>query len=136
MLSDDIRNELVDAALRVRRWAYAPYSGYSVGAAILSDSGRIYDGTNVENAAYPDSMCAERVAIFKAISEGERRFLAIAVASDNGGTPCGSCRQVLAEFGLDTLVYITNKEGEIVQESTVGSLLPTAFRPEDLQHRS
>jgi len=136
MLKDELRKELVDAALRVRRWAYAPYSGYSVGAAVLSDSGRIYDGANVENAAYPTSICAERVAIFKAISEGERHFLAIAVATDNGGTPCGSCRQVMAEFGLDTLVYLANGEGEIVQEATVESLLPMAFRPGDLKRQA
>jgi len=78
-------------------------------------------------------MCAERVAVFKAISEGERNFEAIAVATANGGSPCGSCRQVLAEFGLDTIVLIANERGEIVWEATVADLLPGAFRPEDLK---
>lgn len=135
MLKDDLRKELVDAALQVRRWAYAPYSGYLVGAAVLSESGKIYDGVNVEIAAYPTGTCAEPVAIYKAISEGERHFQAIAVATDNGGTPCGACRQVMAEFSLDMVVILVNKEGEIVQETTVKSLLPMAFRPEDLAQK-
>jgi len=94
--------------------------------------GRIYDGVNVENAAYPTSMCAERVAVFKAVSEGEREFLAIAVATSNGGSPCGACRQVLSEFGLDMKVILVNGEGVIKQEGTVADLLPGAFRPSDL----
>jgi cytidine deaminase len=92
----------------------------------------VYDGVNVENAAYPTTMCAERVAIYKAVSEGERDFVALAVVTANGGSPCGSCRQVLAEFGLDTLVIIADAGGKIARELTVGELLPGAFRPEDL----
>jgi cytidine deaminase len=87
MLTDEIRQKLIQAALEARRWAYAPYSNYQVGAALLTASGRIYDGINVENAAYPTSICAERVAVFKAVSEGERQFSAIAVVTSNGGTP-------------------------------------------------
>lgn len=131
-LSDDLRQQLIETATQARRWAYAPYSNYAVGAALLTESGRIYDGVNVENAAYPTTMCAERVAVFKAVSEGERRFAAIAVVTSNGGTPCGSCRQVLAEFGTDTLVIIADADGKVVQESRVSELLPGAFLPHDL----
>jgi len=132
MLTHELRQKLVDAALQARQWAYAPYSAYRVGAALLTSSGRVYDGVNVENAAYPTSMCAERVAVFKAVSEGERQFEAIAVATSNGGTPCGSCRQVLSEFGLEMLVLVVDGEGKIVQEATLSDLLPGAFKPSDL----
>ena len=131
-LNDDLRAQLVEAAGEARRWAYAPYSHYQVGAALLTESGKIYDGANVENAAYPTSMCAERVAVFKAVSEGEQRFPAIAVVTSNGGTPCGSCRQVLAEFGVDTVVIIADENGRIKSETTVADLLPGAFLPQDL----
>ena len=132
MLNDDLRQKLIETALMARQWAYAPYSNYLVGAALLTASGKMYDGVNVENAAYPTSMCAERVAIFKAVSEGERQFVAIAVATMNGGTPCGACRQVISEFGLDTLVIIADGEGKVVQEVPIGELLPGAFRPDHL----
>lgn len=131
-LSDTYRG-LVQAALQARRWAYAPYSNYRVGAAALTASGRIYDGVNVENAAYPSGICAERVAIFKAVSQGEREFQAIAVVTENGRTPCGACRQVMAEFGLDTDVLIAGGDGELVYKTTVAELLPDAFTPEDLK---
>lgn len=131
-LDDTTRQQLVAAALEARQWAYAPYSGYAVGAALLTASGKIYDGVNVENAAYPDGICAERVAVFKAISEGEREFIAIAVVSQNGGFPCGSCRQVLSEFGLDTRVIIANTDGEILKEASVEDLLPRPFGPKHL----
>ena len=136
MLTDEQRDKLIETSLGARRWAYAPYSKYAVGAALLTSSGKVYDGVNVENAAYPTSMCAERVAVFKAVSEGEKKFTAIAVASSNGGTPCGACRQVLSEFGLDTQVLILNGDGKIEQESTVGELLPGAFGPQDLAEQS
>lgn len=132
MLNEELRQKLVEAALQARRWAYAPYSGYHVGAALLTSSGKVYDGVNIENAAYPTSMCAERVAVFKAVSEGERQFEAIAVATSNGGTPCGACRQVLSEFGLETLVLVANGEGTIIQEAPLSALLPGAFKPSDL----
>ncbi len=135
-LADDIRDRLIAAAVEAREWAYAPYSHYQVGAALLTASGKIYDGVNVENAAYPTSMCAERVAVFKAVSEGELQFTAIAVATSNGGTPCGSCRQVLSEFGLDTVVWIVDGQGNLIQETTVGELLPGAFGPTDLPPRA
>jgi cytidine deaminase len=131
-LTDEERRFLIDLADEARRRAYAPYSHYPVGAALRTKSGRIFTGVNVENAAYPTGMCAERTAVFKAISEGEREFEVIAVVTDNGGSPCGSCRQVLAEFGLDTLVLIGDGKKQLVQETTVGDLLPGAFTPEDL----
>lgn len=132
-LTDEMKQTLIETARAARHWAYAPYSHYRVGAALLTASGRIYDGVNVENAAYPTTMCAERVAVFKAVSEGERRFLAVAVVTANGGSPCGSCRQVLAEFGLDTVVLIASESGEVLREMTVAELLPGAFTPADLQ---
>jgi cytidine deaminase len=99
---------------------------------LRTKSGRIYTGVNVENAAYPQTMCAERVAIFKAVSEGEQQFEVIAVVTNNGGSPCGGCRQVMAEFGLDTVVLFGNGQGELVKETTVNELLPEAFTPKHL----
>ncbi len=131
-LNAEMRQQLIEAAGQARRWAYAPYSKYPVGAALLTTSGKIYDGVNVENAAYPTTMCAERVAVFKAVSEGEHSFQAIAVVTENGGTPCGSCRQVLAEFGLDILVIVARADGSQVSEQTLRELLPGAFTPADL----
>lgn len=132
MITSEQRQALIQQALSIRQRAYAPYSQYRVGAALLTSSGKVYLGVNVENAAYPNCMCAERVAVFKAVSEGEMQFTAIAVATANGGSPCGACRQVLAEFGLDTEVLIVNESGQVVLESTVRELLPGAFGPSDL----
>ncbi len=132
-MNSETHQKLIEAAIQARQWAYAPYSHYAVGAALLTSGGRIYDGVNVENAAYPTTMCAERVAVYKAVSEGEREFEAIVVATSNGGTLCGSCRQVLAEFGLDTQVLIVTAEGQVKQETTLRDLLPGAFLPEDLK---
>jgi len=132
MLTDDVRKKLIQTAQEARHWAYAPYSGYAVGAALLTTSGRVYDGVNVENAAYPNGTCAERVAVYKAVSEGEREFEAIAVVTQNGGSPCGACRQVLAEFGLKTVVLLANADGQLLQEMSLADLLPGAFRPQDL----
>jgi cytidine deaminase len=132
MLTDELRQDLIQHAIEARRWAYAPYSNYPVGAALLADSGRVYCGVNVENAAYPTGICAERVAVYKAVSEGEREFQAIAVVTANGGTPCGSCRQVLSEFGLEIRVIVADEQGRIVLETDVAGLLPGAFRPGDL----
>jgi cytidine deaminase len=132
MLTDEMREKLIASAIEARRWAYAPYSKYQVGAAVLTSSGKIYDGVNIENAAYPDTICAERVAIFKAVSEGERAFEAVAVVTSNGGSPCGSCRQVMAEFGRDTLVIIADTDGRVRSQMKLSELLPQAFRTEDL----
>jgi cytidine deaminase len=128
----ELKQKLIDLALQARQWAYAPYSHYAVGAALVTASGKIYDGVNIENAAYPTGICAERVAIFKAVSEGEREFDTIVVATENGGSPCGSCRQVMAEFGQDTRVIIVDESGNVRDETTVAKLLPEAFTPRDL----
>jgi cytidine deaminase len=134
-LSDQERQSLIDLAGEARKRAYAPYSNYPVGAALRTKNGRLFTGVNVENAAYPATICAERTAVFKAVSEGERQFEVIAVVTDNGGSPCGSCRQVLAEFGLDTLVLIADGQGKLVRETTVQQLLPDAFTPQHLDNR-
>ncbi len=133
MTVEHTAGELVEIARAARAWAYAPYSDYPVGAALITASGKIYDGVNIENAAYPSTICAERVAAFKAISEGEREFAAIAVVSNNGGAPCGSCRQVLSEFGRDMSVYIADRAGKILLETRLTELLPQAFGPETLK---
>jgi cytidine deaminase len=130
-LENEIKTRLIKLARGAREWAYTPYSNYQVGAALLTESGKIYEGVNIENAAYPATVCADRVAVFKAVSEGERRFTAIAISTSNGGMPCGVCRQVLAEFGLETIV-LTVDDQDNISETTVGDLLPGAFTPEVL----
>ena len=132
-LTNEERRTLIDLANEARRRAYAPYSNYPVGASLRTKSGRFFTGCNVENAAYPAGMCAERIAMFKAVSEGEREFEVIAVVTSNGGSPCGGCRQVMAEFGLDTVVLICDGEGRLLQETTVAGLLPGAFTSQDLK---
>jgi len=132
MLTNELRAKLIQLAVEARERAYAPYSNYWVGAALVTSSGKFFMGSNVESAAYPTSMCAERVAIFKAVSEGEREFVALAVVTSNGGTPCGACRQVMAEFGLETVVLIADTQGNLKQEASVSELLPGAFGPGDL----
>lgn len=133
MIKKEEQQALIDLANEARRRAYVPYSKYPVGAALRTKSGRLYTGVNIENAAYPHTMCAERVAIFKAVSEGETEFEVIAVVTNNGGSPCGGCRQVMAEFGLDTLVLIADGEGSLQKVLTVSELLPEAFTPKHLQ---
>ena len=129
------KRSLIDLANSARQRAYVPYSHYAVGAALRTKSGRIFTGVNVENAAYPQTMCAERVAIFKAVSEGEKDFEIISVVTDNGGSPCGGCRQVMAEFGLDTIVLMADGSGKLVKETTVKELLPEAFTPAHLPNK-
>ena len=132
VLTDQERQQLIQIANDARKNAYVPYSRYRVGAALRSKSGRIFTGVNVENAAYTVGICGERTAIFKAVSEGEREFDAIAVVTDNGGSPCGACRQVLAEFGLDTIVLLADGQGRLHREMTLSELLPEAFTPQHL----
>ena len=131
-LTSETRQNLIDLANEARKKAYSPYSNYPVGAALRAKSGKIYTGVNVENAAYPVSICAERVALFKAVSEGEREFDVISVVTDSGGSPCGSCRQVLAEFGLNIRVLLAGGDGKQTGEMIVSELLPKAFGPEHL----
>jgi cytidine deaminase len=120
--------ELVAAALTARERAYAPYSNYRVGAALLLADGSVVPGCNVENAAYPSTICAERVALTAAVAQGQRAFIAIAVATANGGSPCGNCRQVMAELGPDMTVYISDAAGNY-RTTTVQALLPDSFGP-------
>ena len=131
-LTNEERQALIDLGNAARQRAYAPYSNYPVGAALRTKTGRIYTGVNVENAAYPQTMCAERVAIFKAISDGEKEFEAISIVTDNGGSPCGGCRQVMAEFALDMIVLMADGNGKLIKETTVKELLPEAFTPNHL----
>jgi cytidine deaminase len=124
-------DDLLKQAMQAREKAYAPYSNYKVGAALLTTDGKIFQGCNVENAAYGPSMCAERVAVFKAVSEGHTDFEAIAVVTVNSGTPCGVCRQVLREFASNMTVIIGDVEGNY-QVFTLPDLLPHSFGPENL----
>ncbi len=124
--------QVVGLAIEARKKAYAPYSNYKVGAALRTKDGRMYQGINIENAAYPSTICAERTAIFSAITQGEREFDLIAVVTQNGGFPCGGCRQVMAEFALDMLVVIADEDGKIHEKLTVSQLLPGAFTPQFL----
>ncbi len=124
-------SDLISLAIQARKKAYAPYSKYKVGAALLGKSGKVYLGCNVENASFGLTCCAERTAIFKAISEGEKEFVSIAVATSNGVTPCGACRQVLSEFAPNLKIYIVDKTGT-VKKTTIKKLLPAAFTPSDL----
>ena len=128
---------LMARAVEAMSKAYAPYSGFCVGAALLCEDGTVYEGCNVENASYGATNCAERTAFFKAISEGKRKFTAIALCGGKGGkltdftAPCGVCRQVMREFcGKDFLIYLTN--GEQLQQYTLEQLLPQSFGPEHL----
>jgi cytidine deaminase len=125
------QDELIASAMAARERAYAPYSNFKVGAALLGKSGRVYTGCNVENAAYGPSMCAERTAVFKAVSEGEREFEAIAVVTGNGVSPCGTCRQVMMEFAPDMTVVISDTRGN-ARATTVRDLLPDGFTPDQL----
>lgn len=119
---------LADAAFAARDRAYAPYSGYRVGAALLCENGEIYTAGNVENASYGLSVCAERAALLKAVSEGASGFIAVFVAAegDEAPWPCGACRQVLHEFAPDLVVYAQRSEGKIHMR-TISQLLPKAF---------
>jgi cytidine deaminase len=125
--------ELVEAARAARERAYAPYSRFAVGAALLGRSGRVYAAANVENASYPLTTCAERAAVAKAVSEGERAFEAIAVVTSTGATPCGACRQILREFAPegDLRVIVADTEGHS-RTYTIAELLPASFTPDQL----
>ena len=131
MISEAQKQELIQAAIDIRERAYAPYSNYLVGAAILVDDGRIFTGVNVENASYGLTICAERTAVFKAVSEGYQKIFAVAVATENAGSPCGACRQVLAEFAGDVPVWLVDGSGN-GRETTLYKLLPDHFGPEHL----
>ncbi len=125
------KQELLQAACAIRQEAYAPYSNYKVGAAILTADGRIFTGVNVENSSYGLCNCAERTAVFKMVTEGIQKLYAVAVCTENGGSPCGACRQVLSEFGGDVPILLTDTKGN-VRETTLYTLLPDHFGPEHL----
>ena len=128
MTGENQKAALMQAALDARSKAYAPYSGFFVGAAVMCGDGSVYTGCNVENASYPCGICAERTAVSKAVSEGKRRFVMIAVAGSSAEkcTPCGICRQFLYEFAPDMTVLCGNDSGEY-DELTVSDLLPRGF---------
>lgn len=141
MISKEMIPSLIDEAFAARRMAYTPYSHFQVGAALLTADGKIYRGCNIENAAYTPTNCAERTAFFKAVSEGEREFTAIAIV---GGTedatkfdwcaPCGVCRQVMEEFcDEDTFEIVLARSAEEFEIYTLGELLPKGFGPHNLQ---
>jgi cytidine deaminase len=131
-MADQMIDELIARAATVRMSAYVPYSGFPVGAALLCADGRIYTACNVENASYGLTQCAERNAVACAVADGQRAFAIIAVVSEGGVTPCGACRQVLAEFGPDMLVVVADAAGSW-KEYSIRELLPDAFGPGDLQ---
>lgn len=126
--------ELVNIASDIKAKAYAPYSHYRVGAALLTGSGKIFTGVNIENASFGATNCAERTAVFKAISEGENNIVAIAIASDSEDIvfPCGICRQVLSEFGSDDMKVICSRKDGSFKIYKLGELLPGAFRKDSL----
>lgn len=128
--------QLIEQSKVARENAYVPYSKFKVGAALLTEDGKVYRGCNIENASFGMTNCAERTAFFKAVSDGDMKFKAIAIVADTPGpvSPCGACRQVMAEFCSKTMpVYLTNLNGD-VQQTTVGDLLPGAFTSEDMEN--
>ena len=132
-MNETQKQELIQTAMNARQKAYAPYSRFQVGAALLGKSGRIYSGCNVENASFGATICAERTAAVKAVSEGETSFEALVVATDGTepAAPCGICRQFLVEFGLDLVLILVNLEGKKI-ETTLAQYLPGAFTPKNL----
>ena len=124
------KNKLVRAAAKARKGSVAPYSKFQVGAALLTKSGKIIGGANVESASYGLTCCAERVALFKALTEGSKDFIAVAVVArcDDGPMPCGACRQLLREYAPDAKVFIADSgDLKIIREFTIKELLPSAF---------
>ncbi len=127
-MNDSERHELIQAALDAQQRAYCPFSNFPVGAALRSASGRIYQGVNVENISFGLTNCAERVAIGTAVAAGEREFTAVAIASRGGVSPCGACRQVLAEFSPDlAIIMIDSAKPDQIHKATLGQLLPGRF---------
>jgi len=132
-LTPKMKADLIEKAASAEKLAYQPYSHYSVGAALLTKSGKIFTGCNVENASYGLTICAERTAVFKAISEGEKDIEAIVVVTKDGGMPCGACRQVLNEFNPKMIVIATDEQGQVHFEKALSYLLTNAFGPANLE---
>jgi len=128
------RYKLIEQARLAAQHAYIPYSHYPVGAALLGANGKLYHGCNIENASFPVTICAERVALVKAVSEGVRDFVAIAVVTANAGSPCGMCRQMLYEFAPNLRVIIADVGGRVTFDDSLSKLLPLGFSPNDLDH--
>ena len=126
-------SDLVQKAIAAAKNAYAPYSHYPVGAALQTPDGQVFTGCNVENAAYPMTICAESAALVKAVSEGQRQFTAIAVVTRNAGTPCGMCRQILYEFAPNLRVIIADLDGKIHHALLLSDLLAQGFGPQKLR---
>lgn len=128
-----MKEKLIQLALEARLKAYAPYSDFKVGAALLTQSGKIYTGCNVENVSYGAAICAERTAAVKAVSDGERSFkaLAVATASATPIAPCGICRQFLSEFGMDLQIYLVNPQGTVI-ETSLQECFPNIMTSNDL----
>lgn len=130
--------DLLEIAAGMMKQSYAPYSHFHVGAALLTKSGKVYTGCNIENAAYPATVCAERTAIFKAVSEGETQFESIAIVGGINGevkdycSPCGVCRQVMREFCESEFRIILTDSGGLIKECTLDELLPLSFGPENI----
>lgn len=129
------KSDLIKEALKAKEKAYVPYSNFHVGAALLTEDGELFTGCNIEIASYSPTICAERTAIFKAISEGHKKIKEIAVVGDSHYSyPCGVCRQVLREFGSDATIYVANSE-EDFREYKLEELLPNSFGPDDLEEK-
>ncbi len=131
-MTEQEKMALIADAIRASEQAYIPYSHYRVGAALLTTAGKIFLGCNVENASYGATICAERTAVVKAVSEGEHDFTAIAIATQNGGSPCGICRQVMFEFSPTMQVIIADFSGKIHLDIPLNELLPGGFGPHSL----
>ena len=128
--------QLIEAAIAASQHAYMPYSNYRVGAALLTASGAVYGGCNIESVSFTPTVCAERTAVFKAVSEGERAFSAIAVVTRDAGSPCGVCRQMMYEFAPDLRVILADLDGNAHLVTTLRELLPHGFGPAHLDEGS
>lgn len=131
-VSPSIVKEMAQKAVDAQEHSYCPYSHFKVTAAVLTESGKIFTGANIENATYTPTCCAERVAIFKAVSEGHRDIKAVLITIAGEGTPCGVCRQVINEFNPEAFIFCANQEGEVFYEHKLNELLPLAFGPVNL----
>ena len=133
-MPDTSDQQLIDAAIAASRHAYIPYSNFTVGAALLTVSGEVYGGCNIESVSFTPTICAERTALVKAVSEGHREFAAVAVVTRSAGSPCGVCRQFLYEFSPDMRVLLADLDGNLHLTTTLRDLLPHGFSPVDLDN--
>jgi cytidine deaminase len=127
LMTDEQREQLMEATLEARKHAHAPYSNFAVGAAVLTQGGEMFSGCNIENASFGLTNCAERTAMFAAVANGHKNFSALAIVTEGGHAPCGACRQVMAEFGHDLTVLLIDINDLQVTETTLAELLPQRF---------